>query len=76
MTRSQRIHCIDILDRIVRIEEYTAAGQKEFLRSKMLQDATLHAFMIIGEAVKRLDTDLKSAHPDVMWSDFKASAMC
>lgn len=70
MTRSQRMYCNDILDRISRIEDYTASGRSAFMQSRVMQDATIHAFTIIGEAVKRLDMELTSAYPAVMWSDF------
>ncbi len=31
--------------------------------------AVLHEFTIIGEAVKRLSADFRSAHPEVPWAD-------
>ena len=70
MRRSQLLYCNDILDRIARIEDCTAGGRETFIQDRLLQDGVILAFMIIGEAVKRLDAELISAHPDVVWSDF------
>ena len=70
MRRSQLLYCNDILDRIVRIEACTAGGREIFIQDRLLQDSVILAFMIIGEAVKRLDVELLSAHPDVVWSDY------
>ncbi len=70
MTRDQRAYCRDILDRIRRIESYTASGRAAFLESEMLQDAVIRSFEVIGEAVKRLDEDLITQQPHIAWSDF------
>ena len=70
MTRDQHIYCRDILDRIRRIENYTAGGRAAFLASELLQDGVIRSFEVIGEVVKRLDPALKGQFPDVNWSDF------
>ena len=70
MSRSQRLYLQDILERILHIEFCTASGREDFLGDRLLQDGVILAFMIIGEAVKRLDADLIEACPDVVWSDY------
>lgn len=70
MTKDQRIYCRDILDRIRRIESYTASGLDEFVASELLQDGVIRSFEVIGEVVKRLDPKLKAQYRDVTWSDF------
>ena len=70
MKRSQLLYCNDILDRIRRIEDCTVGGREKFLKDRLLQDCVILAFMIIGEAVKRLDEELIAAHPQVIWSDY------
>lgn len=70
MTRDQRIYCLDILDRIRRIQTYSANGRDAFLTSELLQDAVIRSFEVIGEAVKRLDPQLTAQYRDVAWSDF------
>ena len=70
MTRDQRPYCREILDRIRRIENYTAAGRAAFLESELLQDGVIRSFEVIGEVVKRLDPVLTAQYPLVTWSDF------
>ena len=70
MTRDQRAYCRDILDRIRRIESYTASGRDAFLESEFIQDAVIRCFEVIGVAVKRLDVDLLERAPHVVWRDF------
>ena len=70
MNRSQLLYCNDILDRIKRIEDCTAGGREIFYNDRLLQDCVILAFMIIGEAVKRLDAELTSGYPEVVWSDY------
>lgn len=70
MTRDQHIYFRDILDRIRRIEAYTAGGRDAFLASELLQDGVIRSFEVIGEVVKRTDPTLLEQHADVAWSDF------
>jgi len=70
LRRSQRLYLQDILERILHIEFCTAGGRETFLEDRLLQDGVILAFMIIGEAVKRLDTEMIEACPEVMWSDY------
>ncbi len=67
MKRNQIVYCKDILDRIGRIEEYTKGGYDEFRQSTLIQDALERAFLVIGQAVKRLDPALKDRHPQIPW---------
>ncbi|MDB9536916.1 DUF86 domain-containing protein [Dolichospermum planctonicum CS-1226] len=50
-----------------RIEEYTKSGKEEFMQTKMIQDAVIRNFEIIGEATKRLSPELRSKYSDVPW---------
>ena len=70
MTKDQRLYCQDILDRIRRIENYTAAGRDAFLESELLQDGVIRSHEVIGEVVKRLDPTLTARYPQVTLSDF------
>ena len=70
MRRSQQLYLQDILDQILHIELCTASGREGFLEDRLLQDGVILAFMIIGEAVKRLDKDMIETCPEVMWSDY------
>ena len=63
----QSVHLRDILERILRIEEFTAGGQEAFYQSLLIQDAVIRGFEVIGEAVKHLSPELKQAHPGIPW---------
>ena len=48
-----------IADAIAAIETYTAAGRDAFMAQKLLQDAVIRNFEIIGEAAGRLSPALQ-----------------
>ena len=70
MTRTQRLYCRDILDRIHRIESYTASGREAFYQSTQKQDAVILCLTIIGEAIKKLNADLLAQQPHINWRGF------
>lgn len=61
-------HLLDIL-RAARlaIEFKGPAGKEEFLGDAKTQSAVLHQLLIVGEAVKRISPEFRSAHPEVPW---------
>ena len=57
---------LDILELIERIERQTGRLTREaFSQDPDAQDATAYRLLAIGEAVRDLDDDLKSRHPDI-----------
>ncbi len=62
-----------IEDAIESIETYTKGISKdEFLdkdKNKMIKDAVVRQFEIIGEAVGRLSEESKKEHPNLPWKD-------
>ena len=52
--KDERLYLSNIKECIERIEEYTKGGKEEFMQNKMIQDAVIRNFEIIGEATKRL----------------------
>lgn len=56
-----------ILDAIERIEEYVRAGKEAFLADKMVQDAVIRNFEVIGEAAKGLPSEVRDRHASVPW---------
>ncbi|MYD08590.1 MAG: DUF86 domain-containing protein [Chloroflexi bacterium] len=70
MSRHALPYLNDILNRIHRIERYTASGYDAFEQSEMMQDAVIRSFEVIGEAVKRLDESVIAQQPHILWSDY------
>ena len=56
-----------IADSITAIEEYVAVGRDAFLEQRIIQDAVIRNFEIIGEAANRL-SDTVRAKPEVPWT--------
>lgn len=69
MKKRDRTSLIDILEAAERILEYTLGRNKEGIEAdKMLQDAVVRRFEIIGEAAKRLSVEFKDKHPGLDWT--------
>jgi len=62
-----RLYLAHIQQAIQKVLSYCQAGQEEFLRNTLIQDAVIRNFEIIGEAAKRLSDAAKSRRPDVPW---------
>lgn len=68
MKRETRLFVEDILDSLVRIEDYTRnLKQEEFFRDSRTQDAVIRRLEVIGEAVKNLPEDFRERYPDIPW---------
>jgi uncharacterized protein with HEPN domain len=57
----------NILECILQIEEYTIDEKETFIVSRLIQDATIRNFEIMGEATKRLSEQLRTTHSNVPW---------
>ena len=65
--KNERLYLSNIKECIERIEEYTKGGKEEFMQTKMIQDAVIRNFEIIGEATKRLSPELRNNYVNVPW---------
>jgi uncharacterized protein with HEPN domain len=68
MPRDSSAYFDDILEATSAVREYTRElTRDDFGRDRKTIDAVLRNLEVIGEAVKQLPADVRSAHPDVEW---------
>lgn len=68
MTKDPIIYLEHILISIQKIKEYTFGMREEdFLQNKLVQDAVIRNFEIIGEATKRLNDEFRHNYPKTEW---------
>jgi uncharacterized protein with HEPN domain len=65
--KDDRVYLGHIVERIERIEIYTAGGRAAFLADPMIQDAVLRNLEIIGEASGKVSAAFRQNHPEVGW---------
>lgn len=68
--KDDRVYLAHIRDAIERITSFTSGGRDEFMSSPLVQDAVIRNLEIVGEPVKGLPDELRSANPDVPWKQF------
>lgn len=73
--RDEKRYLLDIAECIERIEEYTRDGREAFIQTKIIQDAVVRNFEIIGEATKKISQDLRQSYPDVQWKRDRKSVV-
>lgn len=56
-----------IWEAIEKIERYCAVGEVAFMETSHWHDAVIRNLEIIGEATKRLSSELKVENPEVPW---------
>jgi uncharacterized protein with HEPN domain len=65
--KGDQLYLRHILDCIGFVEEYTKAGKLSFMKSRLIQDAVIRNFEVIGEAAKRISPQLKARTDDIPW---------
>jgi len=61
------LYLSNIVECVGQIEQYVAGGREVFFRNRMVQDAVIRNFEVMGEAVKRLSMELRQENDDVPW---------
>lgn len=59
------LYLIHILERIDRIQQYTASGYDFFRQETIIQDAVLRNLYTLSESTQRVSDAIKDAHPEV-----------
>lgn len=65
--KNNSLYLNNIKECIENIESYTNGGDKAFFENKMVQDAVIRNLEIIGEATKRLSSELRNQYSQVPW---------
>ena len=67
MSKDPRVHLVQILECIERIESFVIDGEAAFYQDARTQDAVLHNLAVIGEIAKRVDVSYRAEHPTIPW---------
>ena len=67
MNKDPRVYLAHILESVLRIEEFTRDGKEAFVEDRMIQDAVIRNFEIMGEAAKRVPNQYRQKHPEIPW---------
>lgn len=66
--KDNRFYLEHIKEAILKIDDYTQGGRETFMSTPLIQDGVIRQFEIIGEAAKRLTSDIRDKHPQIPWS--------
>ena len=70
MKRDYRLYIEDILDCVLKIQQFTSGMEnEEFVTDEKTNTAVIHKLEIMGEATKNVPGDVKARYKDVPWSD-------
>ena len=70
MQGDDTVYLQHIRDAIAQVDSYLEGIDKEtFLQTAMIRDAVIRQLEIIGEATKRISSNLRVKYPDVPWQD-------
>lgn len=65
--KDPRVYLASILECIGWIQEYVKEGKESFLKQRIIQDAVIRNFEVMGEAAKRITPEYREQHSDVPW---------
>lgn len=65
--KNDLLYVSNIQECIEAIESYTLDGKEIFMQTRMIQDAVIRNFEVIGEATKRLSPEFRAKYPEIPW---------
>ena len=73
MSDKDRPNLLAMLDAISQIESYTGqtSDADDFFKNRIVFDATLMNFVVLGEVSDRISDEAKSWRPNVLWKKIK-----
>ena len=70
MKRDDTVYLQHILDAITKVQSYLLdVDEASFFADSLVQDGVIRQIEIVGEATKRLSSELRSQHAHVPWDD-------
>ena len=69
MSKDPRVYLAQILERIDRILQYSAAGRDAFFADEKTQDAVIRNLEVIAKVIKRVPARYKKKHSNIAWRD-------
>lgn len=68
MSKDYKVYLDDILEAAGKIRKYSGGMSFEaFSGNSLVSDAVIRNLLTIGEAAKRVPTEIKKQHPDIEW---------
>ena len=65
--KTDRLYLEFVLECVRRIRLSVAAGEGEFLRSEIHQDAALRNLQVMAESTMKISSEARNRHPEVDW---------
>jgi uncharacterized protein with HEPN domain len=65
--KESKVYLEDVLDSIKAIEDFTKGGREAFFGSRLIRDAVVRNFEVIGEAVKKIPDEVRGRAPEIPW---------
>lgn len=65
--KNDLLYLSNIQECIEAIESYTHEGKEAFMQTRMIQDAVIRNFEVLGEATKKLSTEFREKYSEVPW---------
>jgi uncharacterized protein with HEPN domain len=66
--RDDLVYLMHIRDSLREVRQFIADESYEsFLENRMMQNAVMRSFEVVGEAARRVSPEFREAHPEVPW---------